>query len=162
AVVTEPFRKPAAPPAGLPDLPRLVLLQLCRLFRYLVNEVIHEEYQPLESRSVIAALASSSHLSFSGCPECPLTHFHSTECIFERESRRSQRSRFRTGSFLLLIQPRLIQPDSHSFIPFARYWESVVRTALDGRFSDSRAAIAAVSSILLLVVSCSAPESSFS
>src|SRR5689334_6837023 len=100
AVMTDPLCDPVAPPAGLPDLSCLVLLLLGRLFGYVGNEVVHRKSQLFERSSTMAALASSSHLSFSGCPECPFIHRHSTECTFERESSRSQRSRFMTGSFL--------------------------------------------------------------
>src|SRR5579863_8991278 len=65
-----------------------------------------------------------------------------------------------TGSPAALRQLRLTHPSCQRVAPFFRYWLSVCRTTLHGRFSASSAMVAAVSSIRLFVVAGSAPDSS--
>jgi hypothetical protein len=59
---------------------------------------------------------------------------------------------FLTGSFAAVRQPRRFQPSIHRVMPSRRYWLSLTRRTVQGRFSAASAAIAAVNSIRLLVV----------
>ena len=54
-------------------------------------------------------VASLSHRSLSGLPECPRTHLHSTVCCSSSSSRTFHRSAFGTG---LLFFRRITQPFS--------------------------------------------------
>src|SRR5215217_3192326 len=67
---------------------------------------------------------------------------------------------FATGSFAALRQLLRTQPLIQRLMPFRTYSLSVCNTTVQGRFSASSALIAAVSSIRLLVVAGSPPESS--
>ena len=78
-----------------------------------------------------------------------------------RASRRSQRSGFRAGFLSAFFQPRAFQPLAQPFSrPSMTYLESDHRSTVQGSFKRDRASITAVSSIRLLVVSASPPESS--
>ena len=103
--------------------------------------------------------ASSSARSFQRWPAWPRTQCHSTSWPWSSEARRRHRSSFSTLP-LLRFQPRAIQPGSHSVIPLRRYWESVWTRAASPSPSASSARMAAVSSMRLLVVSGSPPDSS--
>src|SRR6185437_5584904 len=81
-------------------------------------------------------------------------------CTFAAARIRCQRSILATGSPVELTQFLRTQPVLHRVMPSLRYWLSVCRTTSQGRLSDSSAAAAAVSSIRLLVVLGSAPDSS--
>src|SRR5579883_2360501 len=67
---------------------------------------------------------------------------------------------FATGSPAALRQFRRSQPSCQRVTPLRTYSLSVWRITRQGRFSASRALVAAVSSIRLLVVAGSPPESS--
>src|SRR5579883_1338399 len=99
-----------------------------------------------------AFVASSSARLLSRCDACPFVHDHRTVCTPASRSSSSQRSRFTTGFFSAVIQPRLRQFWIHFVIPFFRYSESVISSTSHGRRSFRSASIAAVSSIRLLVV----------
>ena len=95
----------------------------------------------------IAARARASHLSFSGCPACPLTHAHLISCFSLSFKSRSHKSRFFTGCLFAFFQSRLIQPSIHTVMPLIRYSLSVVRMTRLGVVKDSRPTIAASISI---------------
>ena len=67
-----------------------------------------------------------------------------------------------TGFLAAVFQLFFFHLPSQSVIPFLRYCESVVSTTAEGRARVSSPMIAAVSSILLLVVSVAAPDNSLS
>jgi len=69
AIVTETFGNTITPPTTLSKLASLALFLPDLLFGYFSDKII--QYYPLSrlSISLIAALARSSHLSFSECPE---------------------------------------------------------------------------------------------
>ncbi len=77
-------------------------------------------------------------------------------------SSRFHRSSFFTGLLSAVFQPRCFHRGSHLVMPSCRYMLSVWMTISTGRFSDSSAAIAAISSMRLLVVWAAPPQSSFS
>src|SRR5690606_16754728 len=107
-----------------------------------------------------AARASVSTRSLSGSPLWPLTQRQSIWCRAADACRRSHRSRFFTGSPPAVFQLRRTQPGIHSVMPRRTYCESVCRVTTQASRSASRAMIAAVSSMRLLVVSGSPPASS--
>src|SRR5690606_32144669 len=109
-----------------------------------------------------SALASASTRSLPGSPEWPLTQRQSTWCGNAARCSRSHRSRFFTAAPPEVFQPLRSQPAIHWVIPWRTYCESVCRVTLHGSRSASRAEIAAISSMRLLVVCGSPPTSSSS
>ncbi|MNY44320.1 hypothetical protein D3C86_1793370 [compost metagenome] len=67
-----------------------------------------------------------------------------------------------TGFLSAVFQPRAFQPLIHSVMPCMTYLLSVCRSTRQGRFRASSAAMAAISSMRLLVVLGSPPHNSFS
>ncbi len=65
-----------------------------------------------------------------------------------------------TGCLLAVFQPRFFQFGNHSVMPRITYSESVIRRIGQERLSAASAWIAAISSMRLLVVSGSPPQSS--
>src|SRR5690349_6276422 len=106
------------------------------------------------------SLASWSARSLRSCPAWPLTHFHSILWRLVASSSACQSSRFFTGFLSAVFQPFFFQPCIQLCTPFLTYWLSVWISTVEGRFRAFSAAMAAVSSILLLVVSCSQPHNS--
>src|SRR6185437_12899332 len=88
------------------------------------------------------------------------TQCHSTSCLALASSSRRHRSMLATGSPAALRQLRRTQPVCQRVIPLRTYSLSVCRLTRHGRVSVSSAAAAAVSSMRLLVVTGSAPDSS--
>src|SRR5690606_19191020 len=109
---------------------------------------------------IASSRASTSTRSLSGSPECPFTQRQSMLWRRQASCRRSHRSRFLTGSPPEVFQPRRTQFGIHRVMPWRTYWESVCSTTSHGRLSVSSAAIAAISSMRLLVVSGSPPTTS--
>lgn len=107
-----------------------------------------------------ASLANWSQRSFSGCPEWPRVHFHSTLCVLQRLCRSSHRALFLTGLPLAVRHPFLTQLLIHAVMPLIIYSESVVNSTSQGSLRYLRATIAAVISMILLVVSATLPLSS--
>src|SRR5690606_9283924 len=104
--------------------------------------------------------ARSSTRSLSGSPECPFTQRQSITWRPAAACRRSQRSRFLTASPPEVFQPRRTQLGIHRVMPWRTYCESVCRVTLQASVSVSRATMAAISSMRLLVESSSPPTSS--
>src|SRR5690606_34237780 len=69
-------------------------------------------------------------------------------------------STFLTGFLSAVLQPFRFQPCIQLWTPFLTYWLSVCRSTAQGRVRALSASMAAVSSILLLVVSASPPFNS--
>src|SRR5690554_7790021 len=92
----------------------------------------------------------------------PFSHCHSTLCLLQASSSKIHRSLFLTGDLDAVRHPFFFQPTIHSLIPCLTYLESVVKTTSQGLLRASSALIAAINSILLLVVLVSPPQSSFS
>ena len=67
---------------------------------------------------------------------------------------------FLTGLWSAVFQPRAFQAWIQVLMPLRRYWLSVKMLTAQGCFNDDRASIAAVSSMRLLVVRRSPPNSS--
>src|SRR3569623_52353 len=110
----------------------------------------------------MARLARASARSFSGWPVWPRTQCHSMRCGAAAASSRGQRSTVFTGSRSAVFQPLLFQAEIHSVMPRRTYCESVVIATVHGRLSASSPAMAAISSMRLLVVRVSPPYRSFS
>ena len=108
----------------------------------------------------IARLASSSTRSLPGSPAWPLTHCQVRVCGAAAWSSCSHRSWFLTGFLSAVRQPRAFQDGSHSVMPLITYCESVCTVTRVGRFKAARPMMAAVSSMRLLVVAASDPDSS--
>src|SRR5690606_18945484 len=106
------------------------------------------------------ALANWSARSLSSWPAWPLTHFHSMVWRLVASSSACQSSRFFTGFLSAVFQPLRFQPCIQLWTPFLTYWLSVCSSTVQGRLRALSASMAAVSSILLLVVSCSPPHNS--
>ena len=100
----------------------------------------------------MALLASWSQRSFSGWPLWPFTHIQVMVWRWPNLWSSCQSSWFFTGWRDAVFHPLQIQPFIHSVIPFTTYWESVVNLILQGSWSCLRATMAAVISIMLLVV----------
>ncbi|MCY1210909.1 hypothetical protein D3C87_829510 [compost metagenome] len=102
--------------------------------------------------------------SLPGSPECPLTQRHSIWWPPSDTSLSSfcQSSTFFTGCLVEVSQPLAFQPRIHSVMPMRTYWLSRYSSTLQGRLSAARPSITAVSSMRLLVVLSSPPNSSFS
>src|SRR5690606_20920123 len=100
---------------------------------------------------------SWSQRSFSGLPAWPFTHRHSITCWSFSSSSLLHNSSFLSAP-VLRAQLRFFHWGSHSVMPFLTYSESVCRTTWQGVLRDSRARMAAVSSMRLLVVFLSPPE----
>ena len=66
------------------------------------------------------------------------------------------------AAWLAVRQPLAFQPGSHSVMPLSTYWLSRYSVTAHGRLSASSAWITAISSMRLLVVPSSPPNSSFS
>ena len=73
-----------------------------------------------------------------------------------------QSSTFFTGCLAAVRQPLAFQPGSHSVMPLSTYWLSTCSVTAQGRLSACSAWITAISSMRLLVVRRSPPNSSFS
>lgn len=111
----------------------------------------------------LCATASRSQRSFSSCPACPLIQQNSTSWTASRSSNCPHRSGFSAGLPSDFFQPRFFQPCAQPLvIPSTTYLLSVVSRTLHGYFSAERAFITPESSMRLLVVCDSPPESSFS
>src|SRR5215217_7007252 len=106
------------------------------------------------------SLARLSARSLSSWPAWPLTHFHSILCRLVAASSACQSSRFFTGFLSAVFQPFFFQPCIQLCTPFLTYWLSVWISTAQDRLRALSASMAAVSSILLLVVRASPPFSS--
>ena len=124
-------------PCGAPGASRRLAARRCRC----------------RARSRMAALASSSQRSFSGCPSWPRTQCQRTLCACASASSARHRSSFFTGLRSAVRQPLRFQRASHSDMPVRRYCESVCRSTVDGHpAAHAGASMAAISSMRLLVV----------
>src|SRR5690606_34670277 len=90
----------------------------------------------------------------------PFTHFQVMVWRLVASFSACQSSRFFTGFLSAVRQPFFFQPCIQLCTPFLTYWLSVCSSTVQGRLRALSASMAAVSSILLLVVSCSPPQSS--
>ena len=72
-----------------------------------------------------AAQASASTRSFSGWPECPRTHLHSTRCGAAASQRACHSSAFLTGFLSAVRQPLRRQLWTHLVMPSRTYMLSV-------------------------------------
>src|SRR5579864_9762725 len=107
-----------------------------------------------------AAQARASTRSFSGWPLWPFTQCHSTRCGAAAATSSCHSSAFLTGFLSDVRQPLRCQLWIQRVIPSRTYWLSVLSRTAHGRFNASRPLMAAISSIRLLVVSGSPPDSS--
>src|SRR5690606_11789210 len=90
----------------------------------------------------------------------PFTHFQVMVWRLVASSSACQSSRFFTGFLSAVFQPFFFQPCIQLCTPFFTYWLSVWSSTLQGRLRALSASMAAVSAILLLVVSASPPFNS--
>src|SRR5690606_23745509 len=104
--------------------------------------------------------ASSSARSLSSSPLWPFTQCQEMSWRLVASSKACQSSTFFTGFLSAVFQPLRFQPWIQPWTPFLTYWLSVWISTLQGRVRALSASMAAVSSILLLVVSGAPPFNS--